>query len=237
LAQSQTLILDPHQPRFITIPPYADNASSFEVQRQLRVAQPADVAVKETLVLTGPYAAYMRDVLRTMSASNRKRTMQRQMGLDAIDLTEFTIDSLEVPGMPLRLNYSYLLKNQVHQSNRRLAAILRAPAERSLLVADPVDSRVSPFEIKIPLLGHTRIAFEIPPGFSTEPPTDLAPKLDPRFSSCRGESRVETNQLVLQFDCRRPAGNFAPAEYPAYRETIAQVLFLLEREIAFVAQN
>jgi hypothetical protein len=193
----------------------------------------ADVAVAETLTLTGPHAAFMRDYLLKIPQTSRRIAFQRGMGLADSELSEFAAEPLDVPTVPLQLRYAYILKKQFHGSNDRLAGVLRAGVERSYLAAEPVDDRVSPFEVSIPLLCHTIVTIDIPEGFRAEPPGDLAPKLDSRFADCQGRLRLDGSGLQLEFQCRQPIGKFNASDYAAYRDTMSQTLSVLEREVVF----
>ena len=231
LASRSALILDPPNPRFATIPGYPSDASMLEDQRRMRLVNLSDVAVEETLTLTGPHAAYMRGFLLQVPASSRRAWFQRQVGLAEVELSDFKAEPLEAPCAPLRLSCAYTLKRQFHRSNDRLSGILRAGIDRTYLTADPVDNRLTPFEVTIPLHLRSTVSFTVPEGFSAEQPTGPAPKLDPRFAACQSPFRIDGPRATLEFQCSLPAGKFSPADYAAYRATMAQALSMLEREI------
>lgn len=235
LAGRSVLILDPQKPRFATIPSYPADASTIEEQRRLRLVDLSDVAVEETLTLTGPHAAYMRGFLLQVPASSRRMWFQRQVGLAEVELSDFKAEPLETPYAPLRLYCAYTLKRQFHRSNDRLSGVLRAGIERPYLTADPVDNRLTPFEVTIPLRLRSSVSLTVPEGFSAEQPSSSAPKLDPRFAACQSPFRIDGPRVTLEFQCRLPAGKFSPADYAAYRATMAQALALLEREVSLKA--
>jgi hypothetical protein len=112
-----------------------------------------------------------------------------------------------------------------------VSGVLRAGCERFFLIAEPVDDRLTPFEVTVPLHLQCHVQLDIPSGYTAEPITGSAPKLDPRFVASRSQCRVEGRQAVLEFDCRLPAGRFGPSEYGAYRTTMSHVLATLEREV------
>jgi tetratricopeptide (TPR) repeat protein len=231
LAERRALILDPQNPRFAAIPGYPPDASRAEEQRHLRLVDQTDVAVDETLTLTGAHAAYLRGYLVQVPASSRRMLFQRQAGLADVELTDFNAEALDLPYAPLRLHCAYILKRQFHRSADRLSGILRAGLERPYLAVDAVDNRLTPFEVTIPLHLQSRVWLAIPDGFSAERPAGAAAKLDPRFASCQSKSGQDGQRLTLELDCRFPAGTFNPSNYAAYRATMAQVLSMLEQEV------
>lgn len=236
LAGRSALILDSPNSRFATIPTYPADASIIEEQRRLRLVDLSDVAVDETLTLTGAHAAYMRGYLLQVPTSSRRTVFQRLAGLAEVELSNFGAEPLETPNAPLRLHCAYTLKRQFHRSNDRLSGILRAGIVRMYLTADPVDNRLTPFEITIPLKFRSSVSLTVPEGFSAEPSADAPPKLDPRFAACQSRLRLEGPQATLDFQCRLLAGKFSPADYAAYRATMDQALSLLEREVTLKSQ-
>ena len=129
------------------------------------------------------------------------------------------------------------LQEQFHRSNDQLTGTLRAGFERSYLTADPVDNRLTPFETRIPLSIRSTVSVDVPEGFHAENTADLAPLLDSRFAVCKGQIRLEDRKLKLEFECRKPTGKSEASEYASYRETMAQALALLEREVVFKADT
>lgn len=231
LASRSVLVLDPPNPRFAVIPGYPSDASTIEEQRHLRLVDLSDLAVEETLTLTGPHAAYMRGFMQQVPASSRRLWFQRQAGLAEVELSDFIAEPLETPCAPLRLYCAYTLRQQFHRSNNRLSGILRAGVERAYLTADPVDNRLTPFEVTIPLHLRSSVSLAVPGGFSAEQPSSSAPKFDPRFADCRSSFRIDGPRVNLEFQCSLPAGKFSPSDYAAYRATMAQALSMLEREV------
>ena len=237
LAGRDALILDAQNPHFETIPSYPENASGIEVQRNLRLVDMADVVTEETVTLTGVHAAYLRDYLLQIPPASRRMLLQRQMGMTDVELSEFKAEPVDAPDAPLQLRCTYTCKKQFHRSNDQLTGTLRAGFERSYLTADPVDNRLTPFETRIPLSIRSTVSVDVPEGFRAEKTADLAPQLDARFAVCKGHIRLEGRKLKLEFQCRQPTGKSKASEYASYRDTMAQALSLLEREVVFKADT
>jgi hypothetical protein len=160
---------------------------------------------------------------------------QRQVGLGEVELSDFKAEPLEAPSVPLQLHCAYTLKGQFHGSKERLSGVLRAGVERTYLTTEPVEKRLTPFEVAIPLNVRSRVSLVLPEGFSVEPSPGSPPSLDARFATGQTQFRIEGRQVTLDFQCGLPVGRFKAADYAAYRATLAQVLSLLEREIALKA--
>lgn len=235
LAGSQVLILDGRNPRFATVPADPENASTIAVEQHLRWPNETEAAVDESLTLTGVPAAAMRGYLLATPESSRRNSLQTAMGLSDIDLTGFEVHSLEARSEPLRLRFVYGLKRQLRRSEHRLTVNLVSGSAGSYLSAGPVDNRLTPFEINFPLSLESKVLIDAPPGFAAEPPGKLDAKLDARFLTGAGTGEVQNGQVKLEFKCRQYPGKFAAADYSAYRQTMAQALSFLEREVVFKA--
>ena len=236
LAERDALILDNLNPHLTPIPPYPLNASGLEVQRHVRVDPAGNALVEETNTLTGIYGAYLRNALLALAPANRRAVLQRQMGGQDLDLSDLSIDALELPDQPLRLRCSYPLKQLFNPANDRLDGRLRALFERCYLTADPVENRLTPFEVAIPLWLRANITIHSPAGFAPAPPLDPVANVNSRFVQAHSQLQLESGRLILRFECRQSPGKFNAGDYPAFRETMARVVTLLEPELRLKAQ-
>ncbi|HTS18395.1 MAG TPA: DUF3857 domain-containing protein [Verrucomicrobiae bacterium] len=234
-AGQDALVLDSSNPRFISIPPYPKDASMVSMEQHLHLVNETDLAVEESLTLSGVHGAATRDYLMKIPASNRQMTLQGILGLDDAEITDLRIDALDHPGEPLRLHFAYARKKQFRRSDRQVRGVLRVGSCRPYLSATPVDNRQTPFEITIPLSVEARVLIDVPAGFEAQPPERVDLKLDPRFVTGEGSAHVDGGQLRLDFRCREMTGTFDPSDYAAYRQTMAQALAFLEREVVFRA--
>jgi tetratricopeptide (TPR) repeat protein len=237
LAGRVALILDNRNARFVAIPKYPENASSISVVQHIHLVDQTDLTVEESFLLSGVHAAYMRGYLLQVPESSRRTTLQTMMGMTDADLTDLEVDSLNEPGKPLRLRFAYSIKRQFRRSGNELRGFLRAGFARSYLAASPSDERLTPFELTIPFSFETSVVVDAPTGYQSEQPESMDLKLDPRFATGEGSARAEGGQLRLDFKCRQKTGEFAAADYGAYRQTMAQALSFLEREVVFNANE
>jgi tetratricopeptide (TPR) repeat protein len=233
LSGQDALVLDARNPRFVSIPQYPANASTISVEQHLHLVDQADLAVEESLTVTGAHAAMLRDYLLEVPESSRRTMLQNWMGMNDADLTAAQIDSLTTLGEPLHLRFTYALKKQFRRSDDQLRGVLRGGFSRSYLTVSPVEQRRLPFEITIPFSLETKVFIDVPAGFHPQRPENVDLVLDPRFATGQGAARIDGQRLNLDFKCRLLAGKFKPADYAAYRQTMAQALSFLEREVVF----
>jgi len=179
----------------------------------------------------------MRNYLLQTPEASRRTLLQNAMEMGEVDLTDLQIDSLNTPGEPLRLKFAYSMKKQFRQADNQLRGVLRAGFARSYLTAGPVDNRSTPFEIKIPLTVDIRVSVAVPTGFKAVQPESLDLKLDPRFATGHGEAQAGNDKVNLNFACRVKTGKFQAPDYAAYRQTMAQVLSSIERDVVFNANG
>ena len=235
LAGREALILDARDPRFVVIPRYPNDASTISVEKHLRIVNQVDLSVDESLTLTGVHAAYMRDYLMQIPESSRRTSLQNMMEMGDADLTDFKVDSLTATAEPLRLHFAYSLKKQFHHSGNQLRGVMRAGFARSYLSASPVENRLTPFEVTIPVSIEAIMFIDVPAGFKADQPANADLKLNPQFATGQSGSRIQGGQLILDFKCRQLTGEFKAADYASYRQTMAQALSSLEREVVFNA--
>jgi len=61
----------------------------------------------------------------------------------------------------------------------------------------------------------------------------LALRMDARFGTCTQSCSAENDQFITRFQLRSSTGNFESRDYAAYRESMAQALTGLERNVSF----
>ena len=236
LAGQNALILN-REPRFVTIPNYPADASTVSIEEGMHLLDDADLAVEESLTLTGAHAAFMREYLLQIPETSRRTYFQNSEGMRDADLTDFKIESLDKLSEPLRLRFRYTLKKQLRHAGEQIRGVIRAGFSRSYLTTGPVNNRCSPFELSIPESIQAKISIDAPAGFHAERPANAPLQLDPRFLTGQGEAQSISNQLRLNVSCRQTTGVFQAADYDAYRQSLAQVMTFLEREVVFTSQG
>ncbi len=233
LVGRDALILDAKNPHFAKIPGPAGEVCGVDLETHLRVVDQENLVVRETFTARGVPAAYLRNFFQSISAASRKTLFQRNMELADAELTELTAEPLENPALPLKVEFAYTLKKQFHRSSGHLSGVARAAIERAYLAATPVDNRLTPFEIRVPLYLKSKVIIDVPEGFAPELPANSEPHLDPRFAACSSSWKLDGRTLVAEFECHEIAGQFKAADYADYRETMSRSLSLLEKELVF----
>jgi tetratricopeptide (TPR) repeat protein len=233
LLGKSALVLDERNPHLVPLGPSADIVSRVHARRNLRFTNESDVNVDETFTLSGPHGAFWRNLLLQLSPDTRRNVMQRQLDLPDAELLDVAFGALDDPAKPLQLTLRYGLKKQFRPVNDRLAGALRTTLDRSLLTADSVDKRQTPFEIRFPLHYRAEITVAAPVGFRVIIPNDPAPVLDARFGTCEARAVQDGDTLRLELDFRKATGGFSAGDYAAFRDTLHQVLSLVERQVVF----
>ncbi len=233
LAQSDAFVLDKTNPHFVAIPAYPTNASTLSVERRIRLSESNDLAVDETLTLTGVHASYMRNYLLRIPESSRLSQLQAQMGMTEANVTETKVDSLNDLTKPLRLHFLYSIRRKFHKSGGEWRGALNAGFAGTYLEAAPSENRATPFEITIPFSVYSRTLLEAPTGFHAEVSKTAMLNIDPQFAQVEESAQTGLKHLELDVNFRQMTGKFKASEYAAYRETMAQTLALLQREVVF----
>jgi len=231
LAGQQALVLNPDNPHLVKLADYSTNASAIEVQQRVYLQGTNDLALDETLSLTGVHASYLREYLQGISPAYRQESLQRDMGLSDAVMTKCEITSLENPGQPLQISCSLIFKNQFHSTQSGYVGTLPGGLERFYLTATPVNNRVTPFEIAIPLRILCQIVFDLPKGYHLIEKNEPVKKLDQRFITFQTQHKLDEGKLNLNYQIQQPVGRFNAADYSSYWDTMELLQSLVNFEI------
>jgi len=231
LAGQQALVLNPDNPHLVKLSDYSTNASAIEVLQHGFLRETNDLALDETLNLTGVHAAYLREYLLGISPAYRQESLQRDMGLSHAVMTKCDIASLEDPKQPLQISCSLIFKNQFHSIPRGHVGTLPGGLERFYLTATPVNKRATPFEITTPLRIHFKITFDLPKDYHLIEKSEPGKKLDPRFITFESQHELQDAKLSLRYQIQLLVGRYKAADYSSYWETMEQVHSLMDYEV------
>lgn len=237
LAGQEALILDHSEPRFVTIPQYAQNASGISVDQHLNVIDERDLAVEESVTFAGVHADYFRDYLMQVPEASQRVALQNMTDMGDVDLLDFKIDSLDTPGKPLCLRFTYSIKKLFRGSEDRLAGLLQGGFAAAFIKAAPADARLTPFQLNIPTSLEFNVVVDVPKGFKAVQPANFELNLDPRFATGHGNVESTAGKLILKLQGHLLTGKFKATDYIAYRQTMSQILSFIEREIVFKADK
>ena len=231
LAEHQALVLDPANPHFTKLSAYPENASCIDVEQHVCILGTSDLSVDETISLTGVHGAYLRDYLQSLSPAYRQENLQSDMGMADTEMSHFEVEALGIPNRPLQIKYSFVLKNQFHQTQDGLVGKLRGGLERDYLSTVPIARRLTPFETTIPLRLRSQIVFEPPKGYHVVDKLEPTGKLNSRFITFQAQQQFEAGRLILTFQWQRPIGQYGAADYFSYQNALAQVQSSMDHEI------
>jgi hypothetical protein len=237
LAEHRALVLNPERPHFTQLPAYSTDASCINVQQHASLLQSSGLKVDETISLTGVVGAYLRDYLQNISPENRSASLQRDMGLTSVVMTNCDIEALQNLGQPLRITFTFVIKNRFHQIPTGLTGALFAGLERFYLMADQVDNRTTPFNFDVPLQIHSQIVFDLPKGYHVITKSDPQDNLESRFLTYKSTHQLENGKLLLTFQLQRPTGRYDANDYSSYQELMNQVQSSMDHEVDLQADG
>jgi hypothetical protein len=232
LAGREALVLDEAAPRFVSIPEYPGGSSTISSHREVRILRGVDAAVKETLTVTGYYAAMLRKFLRAGDATARRTLITGQMNNRRAQLENLDISNLDQTRQPLTLELTYTVKRQFQDSGTQLLGQLPSLWEHRYLGVEPVDQRTTPFQIAYPLTFHTSVEIEAA-GYAAPATKLFAQTVHETFVAARGSAESLPHGLKIQYDVDLPGGTFPPGQYGAYRDAMDKALRPLEQNLAF----
>jgi len=231
LAEHQALVLNPANPHFTKLSAYPSDASCIQVQQHAALLGTTDLSVDETISLTGVHAAYLREYLQNLSPTYRQESLQRDMGLTDAIVSHCEIESLENLDQPLQIRCSFIFKNRFHHTQNGLTGMMHGGFERYYLSTIPVSSRVTPFEITVPLQIYSQVVFDLPKGYHLVEKPEPDGKLDPRFVTFQSQHKLDAGKLGLTFQFQQLVGRHNASDYSSYLDAMKQVQSLMDNEI------
>lgn len=222
------LVLDPATTQPVRIP--ADPGANVESEKRIAISPDGDAVINETLTLTGTYGGFLRSYLMTVPQQSRAMLLHRDMELNEAEIVRLDIGELEAPEKPLQVICQYKIKRRFHQNGDRLLGSIPLGLLRVYLKAEPVEDRVSPFEITIPVHFRSTVALEGAAGWQPEPLAGLDLKTDPRYLQWTQDSKIDGRTLKMVFDMQQQPAKFKAGEYDAFRETLTHAVMMMERE-------
>jgi hypothetical protein len=237
LAEHHALVLNPANPHFTKLPAYSSDASRINVQQHASLLESSGLKVDETISLTGVAGGYLRDYLQNISPENRAASLQRDMDLSSVVMTNCNIEPLQNLGQPLRITFTFIIKNRFHQIPTGLTGALFAGLERFYLSADQVDNRSTPFYFDVPLEIHSQVIFDLPKGYHVITKSDPQGNLDSRFLTYQSTQQLENGKLLLAFQFQRPTGKYEANDYSSYQDLMNQIQSSMDHEVDLQADG
>jgi hypothetical protein len=227
-------VLDRKDPRFVSVATNASELSTIQSKRLDRLTNDADAIVSETVTFHGPHAAFLRNYLRGMQPTLRRRFIEQQMNARGAEIRDIDIQNSEDTARPIVIQVNYEIRKQFELLNGQLLGRLPSYWERRYLVPEPVNRRTTPFLINAPVKFESTVELAVPDRFRVPSPEsfDQAFALTWGSSVTKGERQpgaVKINSVIEQRH-----GKYSPAQYASFCETMERALNALERNIIFL---
>jgi tetratricopeptide (TPR) repeat protein len=233
LAGKEALILDAAHPRFVVIPAYPDGSSTLNSHREVWITNGTDVVVHEVLSLKGCNGSALRTYFKELQPAARRNYVDLQLNRRSAETTGFKLENLEDTQAPLILDLDYVLKRQFHLAGNQLVGKLPDVWEQIYASADPVEHRVTPFELSFPMDMESIITLATPAGYQLPALEDFHQNVQLAFATSQSNAQKDGPGLKIDYRLQRRAGMFAATEYNPYRENMVKILEPLEQTVAF----
>ncbi|HZZ27313.1 MAG TPA: tetratricopeptide repeat protein [Pirellulales bacterium] len=234
LAGRTALLLDEASPRLVRIPDYQPNSDTLDVNRHVRVDEKGKIQMEEKLTFGGYYAGSMREYLKRIDPTKRKEHLQATFGGPAeVQIQSLSIEGMEEHGQPLVMTMKCESDHALHAGGSQLVGRLPAPWESALFAGEPVDRRVAPLWLQLPLVVTASISIEVPKGYDAAEAEKLATTQDTPFFKGELTSSVDHNELQLQSHVSRAVGHFPAAAYQDYLNNLDQVRQMFSPTLVF----
>jgi tetratricopeptide (TPR) repeat protein len=231
LAKKEVLLLDGKEPRLAAIPDYQADSNDVVSTRSVQILNDADASVHESVKLQGASAAYLRALLRHADPGSRQSLLQSQMatGAPALEVESASFDNLDDPHQPLMVRVEYLVRGKFRRVGSQLIGQLPAVWERMFLGTEAVEKRATPFAVPIPVSFQSSVALTVPPDYKADPVP--AEDFHQDFATCSETTRQEPAALKIDCDIHARTGNFTPAQYASYHDTLSKALGAIEPNV------
>jgi len=233
LAGKEALILDAANPRFVTIPDYPDGSGALISRREVWITNETDVVVHEVLSLRGCTGSALRTYFKELQPTARRNYVDLQLNRQSAETTGFKLQNLEDTQAPLVLDLDYVLKRQFHLAGNQLVGKLPDVWEQLYMSADPVEHRVTPFELSFPIDVESVITLVTPEGYREPVLGDFRQNVQMPFATSQSEAQKEGSKLKIDYRLQRRSGKFTAADYGPYRENMVKALGPLEQSVTF----
>ncbi len=227
LQEKRVLVLDPQKAYLKKTPGYGILAGQVQVDRVVEIAphdkrERTGVVIEETVVLNPYCSSGMRSYLQSYS-SRERRTAVRDLIAEVakVRIRNFQVNNLNEPAKDLILHIKYEIPNAFHvladgENVRQLVGTIPSIWEHYLLEIDFDDSRVTPFELTMPMSIRAKTVFRLPANHELLSANQLMVKEKSKFLQWTTLVNQEENAFVFEASVRRGVGYFSPDEFEQY---------------------
>jgi transglutaminase-like putative cysteine protease/tetratricopeptide (TPR) repeat protein len=228
LGGKDALVLDGPRSRLVRI---AEEPPDRITSERVVTVGDAELDVRETLQIQGPFATWMRDYLSGTPPADRVQAIQlflKDSG-PGVRVTSLQLDGLDAVDRPLRLELRYVLRNRVRRNGDELSASLPALWERERLAATPVEHRNSPFELRATTL-RSVVDLHADGAIATSGLDQPAAGAFVRWR--QQSSQGEAGRVRIEATLERPAAHHPAPRWDEYRQEVDRALSALETTIS-----
>jgi tetratricopeptide (TPR) repeat protein len=233
LANKEVFVLEAAKPQFISLPDYPDGSSKLVSQCEVSITNNTDVAVHETISLSGNSATVFRTAFKTVQPSARRTYMNQMLNGQSAQLLRFDLANLEDTRQPLMFDLEYVVKRQFHRVGDELAGKLPDVWEQVFASAEPVEQRTTPFELNFPIDAMSTIDLQTPPGYQALKPSLFQQQLQSDFSACSSDASSTPTGITIRYRVVRGTGKYPASDYKTFQENMVKILGPIEQTVAF----
>lgn len=228
LAAHEALVLDSANPRFVHIAAYPTNASHIRTTRAVALTNQTDAVVQETVTLTGVHAGFLREYLRNQLPDRRRAYVSGAFIGSGSQLTDVGFDGLELPQAPLAIHLTYLARGQFQSLQNQIVGSPPLGFERTFLVNETIEKRVTPFEVAVPLTIEGDVTISVAPKFKPRPLREAPARTENGFVNCAASIATDEKGWRVNYRLFEPARRFPAAEYAEHCRAVQQAVELLK---------
>ena len=235
LSGQKALVLDPDNPRLVTVPDYPKNTAKVTVQRILEITNVTDVLSTETITLSGFDAFYNRAIFRASEPANWKAMLQQQLAgeLRQVDIQSLRIENLDAVREPLTVQLTTRVRNSFQDTGESLLGRFPVLWELSYVSAAPSENRQSPFQIRIPRTIESKTTVRLPSGFKLRDSGKLNKTTTSTFGHCATSVEEANETIIVKCDIRQDSGSYSASEYSAFEEAMQSATAVIQPNFIF----
>ncbi|MEP3481307.1 MAG: DUF3857 domain-containing protein [Fuerstiella sp.] len=234
MAESDVLVLDPKLIRFRKIPTDPGNASSFECDRVVSLADnQRDLEVTETITIDGLAATSFRAFFKTTNPADLKNNLQGALtDQQRLRIQTLSAEHVTEPQEPLVIHMSYRIDKAVRKNGMQVLVTIPVVWESYNFKESAGYDRKNAFELDSAATLKSHITLKLPTGFQLA----TIPEDDVIQSTWVDAERVVTskpNTLSFTNSLVQKNGIYPASEYESFQDNTNAGLSLFAAEVVF----
>ncbi|HTI69360.1 MAG TPA: DUF3857 domain-containing protein [Candidatus Limnocylindria bacterium] len=229
LGGAQVLVLDPANPRFVTVPSLQASDSQILVDRRIATTNETNLVISEEVEVTGLAATWLRSLLVGPNGESLVQQAQRAITSTSpgIVLDAVNCEGLDDSFRPLRLVVQAHAQSYLQRSGNRLAGNFPATWELLWVSPDPVQRRRLPMEIRRPWKMKSNNRIDLPAGYTWPAAESLNRRQDSDFILASAIVSGSGAKQSLVVECESRPGIFPAERGPERQQALLDALRLV----------